>query len=174
MKILWMIAIAIAMGLMACQQQPSDAASPPAASTATDDTTSARTFLSHVYASYHPDAPLHAMLPDEQVYAPALLAAMEANRKAYDGEVGYLDSDPLCQCQDTAQDLRALDFEITPLGAGRLRAAATLADVDNPLALDLTLSRHGDQWRVADIASPRAPSLLQALERDTRRATGEK
>ena len=107
------------------------------------------------------------MLPDDQVYAPELRAAMAANSQAYDGEVGYLDSDPLCDCQDTAQDLRALDFEITPLADGRLRAAATLADVDTPLALDLTLSRQGGDWRVADIASPRAPSLLQALQRDT-------
>lgn len=170
MKILWMMALATI--LPACQQRPAvDASSPSASNSATgnqaDDTTSARAFLTHIYASYHPDAPLHAVLPDEQVYAPALLAAMEANRKAYDGEVGYLGSDPLCQCQDTAQDLRALDFQITPLGDGRLRATTILAGADNPLALDLTLSRDGDSWRVADVASPRTPSLLQALERDT-------
>ena len=150
------------------------AATPATAGTSAQDISNARSFLSHIYASYHLDAGLEAILPDEQVYAPELLAAIQANSKAYDGEVGYLDSDPLCQCQDTAQDLRALDFQITPLGDGRLRAATTLAGADNPLALDLTLRRHGNSWRVADVASPRAPSLLQALERDTQQVVREK
>ena len=84
------------------------AATPATAGTSAQDISNARSFLSHIYAGYHPDAGLDAILPDEEVYTPALIAAMQANSDAYAGEVGYLDGDPLCDCQDTAQDLRQL------------------------------------------------------------------
>ncbi|WP_282267685.1 DUF3828 domain-containing protein [Stenotrophomonas sp. PS02298] len=136
-------------------------------STSAQDISNARAFLSHIYAGYHPDAGLDAILPDEAVYTPALIAAMQANSDAYAGEVGYLDGDPLCDCQDTAQDLRQLSFDIQPLADGQLRASAQLDDPEHPLQLQLTLQRQGGSWRIADIANARAPSLLQALERDT-------
>lgn len=152
-----------------------------AASITEQDISGARTFLSHIYAGYHPDAGLDAILPDEEVYTPALIAAMQANSDAYAGEVGYLDGDPLCDCQDTAQDLRQLSFDIQPLADGQLRASTRLDDLrlddlQHPLQLQLTLQRQGSSWRVADIANARAPSLLQALERDTataKRAAGQ-
>lgn len=143
-------------------------------STSAQDISNARSFLSHIYAGYHPDAGLDAILPDEAVYTPALIAAMEANNDAYAGEVGYLDGDPLCDCQDTAQDLRQLSFDIQPLADGQLRASAQFDDPQHPLQLQLTLQRQGSSWRVADIANPSAPSLLQALGRDTQAAVGRK
>ena len=150
------------------------AATPATAGTSAQDISNARSFLSHIYAGYHPDAGLDAILPDEEVYTPALIAAMQANSDAYAGEVGYLDGDPLCDCQDTAQDLRQLVFDIQPLADGQLRASTQLDDPQHPLQLQLTLQRQGSSWRVADIASPRAPSLLQALGRDTQAAIGRK
>lgn len=143
---------------------------PPAASTGVTepDIASARAFLTHIYAGYHPDAGLDAILPDEDLYTPALIAAMQANSDAYGGEVGYLDGDPLCDCQDVAQDLRQLPFDIQPLADGRLQASTHLGDPGEPVDLRLILQRQGASWRIADIATPRAPSLLQALERDTR------
>ena len=147
------------------------APAPATASSSEQDIASARAFLSHIYAGYHPDAGLEAILPDEDIYAPVLLAAMDANSVAYAGEVGYLDNDPLCDCQDSAQDLRQLRFDIQPLADGQLRASTRLDDPEHPLDLQLTLQRQGSSWRVADIATPSVPSLLQALQRDTAMAT---
>jgi hypothetical protein len=162
----WALALALAGCNAPTADSPKAATAPAAATVTAADLDQARAFLAHVYATYYPDVPLEDVLPDDQVYAPALLAAMEANSQANDGEVGYLDADPLCQCQDTAQDLRQLAFTLTPLDGGRLRATARLADPVAPLALDLTLSRQKGQWRIADIASPAEPSL----ERDTEMA----
>ena len=150
------------------------AATPATAGTSAQDISNARAFLSHIYAGYHPDAGLDAILPDEEVYTPALIAAMQANSDAYAGEVGYLDGDPLCDCQDTAQDLRQLSFDIQPLADGQLRASTQLDDPQHPLQLQLTLQRQGSSWRIADIGTARARSLLQALERDTQAAKGKK
>ena len=168
------------LALTGCNKDaPATAAPEPAPATGSSseqDIASARAFLSHIYAGYHLDAGLDAILPDEEVYAPALLAAMQANSDAYAGEVGYLDGDPLCDCQDTAQDLRQLSFDIQPLADGQLRASTQLDDPQHPLQLQLTLQRQGSSWRVADIATARTPSLLQALQRDTvtaKQATGQ-
>ena len=38
----------------------------------------------------------------ERVFAPPLLAAINEDARLANGEVGYLDGDPLCQCQDAA------------------------------------------------------------------------
>lgn len=173
-----LITAPLLLALTACNKDAPASATPepnPAAtSTSADDVSSARAFLSHIYAGYHPDAGLDAILPDEEVYTPALIAAMQANSDAYAGEVGYLDGDPLCDCQDTAQDLRQLSFDIQPLAGGQLRASTQLDDAQQPLQLQLTLQRQGSSWRVADIATPRAPSLLQALQRDTDGVVGKK
>ncbi|MCD9085156.1 DUF3828 domain-containing protein [Stenotrophomonas sp. SY1] len=165
MRTTWTFVFVLA--LAACQQQPATTETSTAVAGVANDTSAARTFLAHIYSGYYPDAPLEAILPDEQVYAAPLLAAMAANSQAHDGEVGYLDSDPLCDCQDNAQDLRALEFTLTPQGNDQMRATAVLVDADEPLSLDLTLARQGDSWRIADIATARAPSLLRALESDT-------
>lgn len=173
-----LITATLLLALTACNKDAPASATPEpnlaATSTSADDVSSARAFLSHIYAGYHPDAGLDAILPDEEVYTPALIAAMQANSDAYAGEVGYLDGDPLCDCQDTAQDLRQLSFDIQPLAGGQLRASTQLDDAQQPLQLQLTLQRQGSSWRVADIATPRAPSLLQALQRDTDGVVGKK
>lgn len=172
MKLQWMLCATLWV-LASCAEPP-----PPAADTGSSAGTSAKTlsdvdsasahrFLAQVYASYHPDAALHAQLPEDQVYAPALLLAMQGNSDVHAGEVGYLDADPLCDCQDIAQDLRHLVFDIQPLADGQLSASAQLDDPQHPLHLRLSLQRHDNSWRIADITIADEPSLRFALERDT-------
>ena len=74
------------------------AASAPSA----DDSASAEQFLRKVYASYASDGPgvPNDTLKEEDVYDASLIALMAADQDAADGEVGYLDGDPLCDCQD--------------------------------------------------------------------------
>lgn len=160
--------------LAACDGQPATtlpAATPTAGEAAAmpsaDDIASARAFLARIYAGYHPDAPLDALLPNVDVYAPAFVAALDANQQVYQGELPYLQSDPLCDCQDTAEDLRKLAFDIVPHGRDELLASAAGNDPVHPFQVRLTLQRHGDDWRIADVATPSEPSLLQAIVRDT-------
>lgn len=144
--------------------------SPTAASAKTlsdVDSAAAHRFLAQVYASYHPDAASDAHLPEDQVYAPALLSAMQGNRDVYAGEVGYLDADPLCGCQDIAQDLHHLAFDIQPLADDQLSVSAQLDDPEHPLHLRFSLQRQDDSWRISDITTADEPSLRFALERDT-------
>ena len=162
------------LALAACDRKPVTV--PPAttptpvetaATPARDDIVSARAFLARIYAGYYPDAPLEALLPDDEVYAPAFVAALDANQQMHPGELPYLQSDPLCDCQDFAEDLRELAFDIVPHGRDELLASATGNNPEHHFQLRLTLQRHGDDWRVADVATSTEPSLLQAIVRDT-------
>src|SRR5919199_946809 len=58
-----------------------------------------RGFVERIYAGYRHDnySPFeHA----ERIFAPPLLAAIREDERLSRGEVGFLDADPLCQCQD--------------------------------------------------------------------------
>ena len=62
-------------------------------------------FLDGVYANYR-KADFSPFRRPASYFAPRLLAAIEEDSRLAHGEVGYLDGDPLCQCQD-AVGLRA-------------------------------------------------------------------
>ena len=132
-----------------------------------------RVFVEHLYGAYRqPD--YSPFKHPERVFAPALLAAINEDSKLAKGEVGYLDGDPVCQCQDTA----GLHAAITNLRLqGKDRASVDVSiDLQGYEARLATLSlvhtRQG--WRIADIGSADEPSLLHAIEQSNRTIRGRK
>ena len=99
----------------------------------------------------------------------ALVAAMNEDIRLSRDEVGYMDADPLCQCQDASElhpDIRQIRQE------SRLRATAhILLDFGGSDRRDvrLKLVRTGAGWRIADIVTTDEPSLLRSIERFNRR-----
>jgi hypothetical protein len=126
-----------------------------------------RAFVERVYAGYrsHDFSPFK--LP-ERWFAPALLAAIEEDARLAQGEVGYLDGDPICQCQD-AEGVKATVTNVKVQGRdhARVRVAIALAGYRRGAALALVRTRAG--WRIADISSAEGPSLLRALEASNRK-----
>ena len=128
-----------------------------------------RRFLDHVYASYrqHDFSPFaHA----NRYFAPRLLAAINDDSRLAHGEVGYLDGDPLCQCQD-ASGLHARVTSVRTIRSGRANAEVVLDYPDNTptrIRLSLTLTKAG--WRIADVSAHGEPSLLRALQRSNSKA----
>lgn len=127
-----------------------------------------RGFVERLYAGYsNPDySPLDA---PERVFAPPLAAAIREDWRLSRGEVGFMDADPLCQCQDPT----GLGFVLGTVrrpwaGKAVVSVRLTLAGSDRRKAkLELVRTRAG--WRIADIAAPDQPSLLDALRRFNRR-----
>ena len=126
-----------------------------------------RAWIQHVYAGYanrdfspfdHPD----------RYFAPPLLTAINEDSRLAHGEVGYLDGDPLCDCQDFER-IRA---EIRSLARANRKATARLRvslGVDQPRNLRLELVQTRAGWRIADIVTPGQGSLLRALEESNRK-----
>lgn len=127
-----------------------------------------RAFIERVYAGYR-DPDHDPLARPEQLFAPSLEAAIREDWKLSRDEVGYMDADPLCQCQDAA-GLRA---EIGDVRASGRKAAAARVRItfgrSDRRVLRLSLIRTAAGWRIADVATADEPSLLAALQRFNRR-----
>jgi len=127
-----------------------------------------RGFVTMLYAGYRqPD--YSPFKRPERVFAPRLLAAIREDERLAKGEVGYLDGDPVCQCQDAA-GLRARITGVTPEGAAKATVSVSISlHGYKPRPVRLSLVRTGAGWRIADISSAGEPSLLRGIEASNRR-----
>ena len=126
-----------------------------------------KAFLVRIYASYH-DRNFNPLTHPDRYFAPRLKAAIDADSQLAKGEVGYVDGDPICQCQD-AEGLRARVASVQQLSRDRAVVRVLIAlhgYKPRPARLSLTRTRAG--WRIADIASAEEPSLLAGLTASNR------
>jgi hypothetical protein len=123
-----------------------------------------RAFLERLYAGYRSEDYSPLARP-RRIFAPPLVAAIEEDSRLSRDEVGYMDADPFCQCQDPA----GLQPRIGPVrrptpGSAAADVVLTFSGSDRrELAIRLVRTRSG--WRVADIATADEPSLLESLRR---------
>lgn len=127
-----------------------------------------RAFVERIYAGYRQED-YDPLARPERIFAAPLVAAMNEDVRLSSDEVGYMDADPLCQCQD-ASELRPVIRQVRQ--ESRLRAMAhILLDFGGSDRRDvrLKLVRTGAGWRIADIVTADEPSLLRSIERFNRR-----
>ncbi|WP_158880043.1 DUF3828 domain-containing protein [Rhodanobacter sp. L36] len=126
----------------------------------------AEKFLRGIYANYHENdkGVPNDVLKDSDVYETSLLALMAADQKAAgDGYVGYMDADPLCDCQDF--DIRDVKIGIKPTSKHRLDATVSFRNFGENQTLHLLLLHSPKGWRVFDVMSSEG-SLREGLEKD--------
>jgi hypothetical protein len=129
----------------------------------------ARVFTHRLYDAYRTGAPDYLGRDARRTFAPQLLALIRRDRaSAPPGEVGLLDGDPICDCQD-AGGLRLTHLAITAAGPGRARARVSLRfpPVETRV-LTLDLVAEQGEWRVADVHAAETPSLVRFLEQGLR------
>jgi hypothetical protein len=124
----------------------------------------AQAFLERTYAGYAREDfdPLDHL---HRYFAAPLAAAIREDERLATGEVGYLDGDPLCDCQDiSGLKPRVESVRMTGKRAASARVMLDFGTADQrTVVLQLVLTKHG--WRVADVATRDQPSLLAALRR---------
>ncbi|MEO8175578.1 MAG: DUF3828 domain-containing protein [Sphingomicrobium sp.] len=126
-------------------------------------------FIGRIYAGYRQRDynPLDRL---DRLFAPELAAAIRTDRRLAKVEVGYLDGDPLCDCQD----YQRISARVQSLSRPTARSASARVHVTlgpreaNDVRLSLVLTRAG--WRIADVGSADSPSLLRALRKANRAA----
>ena len=121
--------------------------------------TDAKTFVENLYQSYsNADAGPVLGRRASTIFAPKLLAEIRADQQRHPGEVGKLDHDPVCDCQDS-DGLKPIEVTTTSLAGDQAEASVSfkLGDLVKAIRLQLVNTQAG--WRVADIASPAMPSL---------------
>lgn len=118
-------------------------------------------FVRRVYAGYSHSGYNPLTIP-EQVFAPALTAAIQ--RDSSSGEVGYLDGDPLCDCQDYDRiSAKILSIRQPNAHSADARIHVKLGPKEmRDLRLSLVLTASG--WRIADVVGADGHSLLKELQ----------
>lgn len=147
--------------LLAISLTTSAAATPPQPNTA-----SAKAFVERVYAPYIAGDTkvdwLGASAP--KVFAPSLLRLIHRDQEGHPGEVGALDGDPICNCQDFEAFTRfALDVRRT--APTRARATVRFHNLDHNETIRLDLVAARGRWLIADVGSSDMPSLVAFLKR---------
>lgn len=128
-----------------------------------------KAFIQQLYANYG-NSSYSPFNQANRVFAPRLLAAINEDSKLAHGEVGYLDGDPICQCQDTA-GLHASVKSVVEKVRDKATVTVKLDFQDStPTKVRFSLIRTAAGWRIADVSASDEPSLLKALEDSNRRA----
>ena len=129
---------------------------------------SPRSYIKQLYANYR-NSDYSPLNHPERVFATELLSAIKEDSKLAKGDVGYVDGDPVCQCQDTA-GLQASVKGVKLEGEDRATVSVQLDFEDStPTRVRIRLIRTAAGWRIADVSAPDEPSLLRSLEESNRK-----
>ena len=135
--------------------------SPPPLQAQTLD--AAKAFTTALYSAYATGSPDYVGANPERTFSPELLALIrkdQANTPA--GEVGILDGDPICDCQD-AEGLKLTDAKVVEAGKGAyIPLAHRYAGVPEQLNREDVLERM-KPW----LENPDKPKLGQNLKYDS-------
>lgn len=122
----------------------------------------AEAFVTGLYRAYaHEPGPDYVGAGAKATFATGLLDLMRRDAALTPpGEVGVLDGDPICDCQD----YKIADVQVRISGSP-IAATASVAftNYGQPRSLTLDLVREPAGWRVADVHSETLPSLAGLL-----------
>jgi uncharacterized protein DUF3828 len=141
---------------------PRDTAAFPARNDLTRNDSTALDFTSNLYGNYGLNSSFN---PRDQgadtIFTPELLSLIRQDETQAKGEVGYLDGDPLCDCQDF--DITGVRIALQKSAPSRLIAEVRFLNFDRPDTLALSLLQTGSSWRIEDIRSRSSSSLRNDL-----------
>lgn len=95
--------------------------------------------------------------------SPRLLALVLRERRLAGGEVGALDGDPICDCQDW--QIRRVRIGLQWAGAHRAVATVRFLNTGRPQTIRLDLLAIDGRWRIDNIHSKSIPDLVAFLRR---------
>jgi hypothetical protein len=128
-----------------------------------------KAFLERIYANYaHED--YSPFVHPERVFAPQFLSAIKEDERLAHGEVGFLDGDPLCDCQDTGGMHSSIASVAGSRGSAVARITISWQGTGEHSDIRLRLVRTAAGWRVADVGTANEPSLLHDLQAANARA----
>jgi len=126
-----------------------------------------KAYMERVYASYR-EKDFSPFDHPGRYFAPRLLRAIHEDARLAHGEVGYVDGDPMCQCQDTT-GLHAKVARVTGQGSAKALAEVIIDFTDSTARrVKFSLIRTGGGWRIADVSSADEPSFLAGIEKSNR------
>jgi Protein of unknown function (DUF3828) len=151
-------------------------ASVASAAAAAPDVASARTFVEKLYSHYPSNPKQKAFDPTgknaREVFDPGMIAAFREDARLAKGEVGFVDADPLCQCQDDS-GLVAKLVSVTMTGPGAADAVVNLQYPNDTVALTLHLVPVNGAWRIHDLETAEVKSYRADLLKANKEAAAQ-
>lgn len=126
------------------------------------DAVSARAFVAGLYTHYPSPANGPFFSPTDtnvsNVFDPGMVALFREDQRLAKGEVGFVDADPLCQCQDDG-GMKTKIVSVTMAGPTAANAVVDLLfEGSAPVVLTLRLVVVNGQWRIHDLSTKDEPS----------------
>ena len=139
------------------------AATPAAAQDLAPDLGQAEIFVEGLYAQYAREpGPDWTRKQAGRTFSPALLALIRADEaRTPPGDVGALDGDPFCNCQD--YEITRVAVTVKPTAPGKATAGVQFANFGTAQSVTLDLVWTRKAWRVDDIHAEDLPSLAARL-----------
>jgi len=143
------------------------------------DAASARAFVEKLY-SHYPSKPGNRSAFDptgknaSQVFDPGMIAAFREDTRLAHGEVGFVDSDPICQCQDDS----GLKATIASATITAPNAADVVVNLEYPsdkvtIVLTLHLVPVNGAWRIYDLSAGDVKSYRDDLLKANKEAAAQ-
>jgi hypothetical protein len=131
------------------------------------DTTAAKLFVQRVYAEFANPDTRHEAQREDKFYSAGLYRLIVADRRGHPGEVGKLDSDPICDCQDPGDpgELKIQSITFAPRTPLTLKATVIFTITTESRTVTLSLLQTPSGWRIDDISTADTPSLRMVLSR---------
>ncbi len=144
---------------------PATSAAPPTGQPAAD----ARAFLDGLYAHYksakdHSFSPMDAAA--REVFDPEMIQLMADDSKVLKGEVGAIDGDFLCDCQD--YDTIDATIAVQSATSTAAKATADFKVFDSTHHNSFDLVNVNGAWRIHDVTEAGQPSLRTMLRDEIR------
>lgn len=135
------------------------------ASACTQGGTSAKEFISSLYKGYQSPKEVNYLgKAADSIFTPELLELIREDKKQADGEVGNLNYDPICDCQDF--EISDVQINVKESKKNEMEADVHFVNAGTEVNLVFRLVAKGTQWRIGDIKSKSTPSLFQFLQRN--------
>ena len=160
------------------RRQAANAAAPPASNApatnavaaAADpaDAADAKAFLVGLYAHYQTSKNNNFNLFDTnsgEVFDPDMIALLKADTKALKGDLGEIDGDWLCDCQDFTSIVATVN--VTAATPATAEATADFHDTVDPRPSErdsFDLVKVNGAWRIHDMSTPAQPPLRKTLQ----------
>jgi hypothetical protein len=124
-------------------------------------------FVRRVYALYgaHGGSVPMERPAGAQYYAPEMLDAFAKDVELAKGEVGAIDGDPICDCQDNGK-LRVKSVAITGSEPGLVRARVIFTNLGSQNVVTLVLRHLPEGWRIADVENKDSGSVMTLLRNE--------
>jgi len=143
---------------------------------ATPDDARARAFVEKLYSHYPSNPNGMAFDPTgknaSKVFDPGMVAAFREDSRLANGEVGFIDDDPLCQCQDDA-GLKSKVVSVTMTGSNAADVVVNLQYPDATQALTLHLVPVNGAWRIYDLSTGDVKSYRADLLKANKEAAAQ-